>query len=186
MVNFISLLLFSISTNLDNIPVGISYSLNNKKIKFKDIFKISFFTSLITFIIMIIGTSINHILSLKFANTFGSTILIFIGIYGLLKEYINYIKNNDTSNDEININFSNIKTIFLLSINNFATGLSASIAGLNYLFSTVFTFIFSIIFLYLGYFIASKINNSKLSNYSNYLSSAIILLLGIIELIFYK
>jgi len=35
MVNFISLLLFSISTNLDNIPVGISYSLNNKKIKFK-------------------------------------------------------------------------------------------------------------------------------------------------------
>ncbi len=186
MVNFISLLLFSISTNLDNIPVGISYSLNNKKIKFKDIFKISFFTSLITFIIMVIGTSINHVLSLKFANTFGSTILIFIGIYGILKEFISSKKSNNISKDNININFSNIKTIFLLSINNFATGLSASIAGLNYLFSTIFTFIFSILFLYLGYFIASKINNSKLSNYSNYLSSIIILLLGIIEMVFYN
>jgi len=174
MVNFISLLLFSISTNLDNIPVGISYSLNNKKIKFKDIFKISFFTSLITFIIMVIGTSINHVLSLKFANTFGSTILIFIGIYGILKEFISSKKSNNISKDNININFSNIKTIFLLSINN------------NYLFSTIFTFIFSILFLYLGYFIASKINNSKLSNYSNYLSSIIILLLGIIEMVFYN
>lgn len=185
MINFISLILFSISTNLDNIPVGISYSLNNKKIKFKDIFKISFFTSLITFIIMLIGTSINHMLSLNFANTFGSSILIFIGLYGLIKELINS-KFDNNIDDEINVNFSNIKTIFLLSINNFATGLSASIAGLNYIFSTILTFIFSILFLYLGYLIVVKLNNSKLNNYSNYLSSIIILILGIVELLFYK
>lgn len=184
-MNFISLLLFSISTNLDNIPVGITYSLNNKKTKATDIFKISFFTSLITFIIMIIGTSISFVLPLRIANNLGSTILILIGCYGILKEYM--LNKNNLSNEKPEANNLPIrKIIFLLSINNFATGLSASIAGINYIISTFLTFIFSIVFLYMGSFIGSKINSSKLEEYSNYLSSIIILLLGIIEGVFNK
>lgn len=185
-MNFISLLLFSISTNLDNIPVGISYSLNSKKTKIKDIFKISFFTSLITFIIMLIGTNISHILPIKLANSIGSAILIFIGGYGLIKEYMLQKNKKLYSKENIKANLSITKIIFLLSINNLATGLSASIAGINYIISTILTFIFSILFLYFGSFIGSKISSSKLEEYSNYLSSFIILLLGIIEWIFNK
>lgn len=184
-MNFISLLLFSISTNLDNIPVGISYALNSKKAKATDIFKISFFTSLITFIIMIIGTSISHILPIKLANNLGAIILMLIGSYGIIKEYILNKKRSSNENNEKN-SLPTIKIIFLLSINNFATGLSASIAGINYILSTIFTFIFSVIFLYMGSFIGIRINSSKLEEYSNYLSSIIILLLGIIEGVFNK
>lgn len=185
-MNFISLLLFSISTNLDNIPVGISYSLKNKKRKLTDILKISFFTSFITFIIMLIGTNISHILPFKLANNIGSIILILIGSYSLIKKYILTRNSNLSFNEKNEENLSILKIILLLSINNLATGLSASIAGINYISSSILTFIFGIIFLYMGAFIGGKINSSKLEEYSNYLSSFIILLLGIIEVLFNK
>jgi putative Mn2+ efflux pump MntP len=132
---------------------------------------------------MLIGKSISHILSIKLANYIGSYILILIGIYGIFKELL-YKKDISNSKNKTEFNFSLTKTILLLSINNLATGLSASIAGVNYIFSGLLTFIFSILFLYLGFFIARKIKNNKLDKISNYLSYLIILILGIIELIF--
>ena len=49
---------------------------------------ISVFQIFITFIIMLIGTNISHILPFKLANNIGSIILILIGSYSLIKEYI--------------------------------------------------------------------------------------------------
>jgi putative Mn2+ efflux pump MntP len=99
---------------------------------------------------MLIGKSISHILSIKLANYIGSYILILIGIYGIFKELL-YKKDISNSKNKTEFNFSLTKTILLLSINNLATGLSASIAGVNYIFSGLLTFIFSILFLYLGF-----------------------------------
>ena len=183
-MNFIFLLLFSISTNLDNIPVGISYSLTHSKKKFSDISIISFFTSFITLLIMIVGTSIGNLFPLKFADTLRSRILILIGGYGLIKEYILNKKNNNCLNQNNPKNLSKAKLILLLSLNNLATGLSASIASINIILSTILIFIFSVLFLYLGILIGNKINCNKLEKYSSYISNGIILLLGIIQLIF--
>lgn len=180
-MNFISLLLFSISTNLDNIPIGISYSLSSKKKRKTDILKISFFTSLVTFMVMIIGKNISHIFPLNLSNTIGSLILMLIGGYGVIKEYIT--KNKENQNI-LNSNLSIYKIILLLCANNLATGFSASIAGLNCFLSSILIFIFSIFFLYIGAFIGNRIANSKVEEYSNYLSSAIILVLGLVEMIF--
>ncbi len=181
-MNLISTLLFTISTNLDNIPIGIAYSLKNNKLKFKNLFQISFFTSLITFIIMIFGSSINFLLPESLANKIGAYILIIIGSYGILKEIIlNILKKNPS------INKKSIDSIYhtalILSINNLSTGLSASITGINPIYATIFTFIFSFIFLYIGFFISKKISNRLINYISEYLSFIIILILGIIELI---
>ena len=117
-MNFIFLLLFSISTNLDNIPVGISYSLTHSKKKFSDISIISFFTSFITLLIMIVGTSIGNLFPLKFADILSSSILILIGGYGLIKEYILNKKNNNCLTQNNPKNLSKAKLILLLSLNN--------------------------------------------------------------------
>ena len=173
-MNIISLLLYTISINLDNIPIGISLELNSKKSTLKKLLRISFFTSLITLISMIIGKYISFMFPVKIANRLGATILIIIGSYLLFKEY-NLKSKNKCKNP------ANFHEILVLSINNSLAGLSASITGINYFFATIFNFVFSSIFLYLGSKIGKKVNNTKIEKYSNYLSAIIIIILGIIE-----
>lgn len=182
-MHLISTLLFTISANLDNIPIGIFFSLNNNKLKTLDLIEISFFTSIFTFIIMLIGNTISKILPVEFSNKIGAYVIIIIGLYGIIKEIFKKNKTQEIK-QENNKNFiSKFQTIILLSINNLALGINASITGINYLPSTIFTFIFSFMFLYIGCFIGKKINFNLISNISNYLSYIIILILGIIELI---
>ena len=178
-MHLISTLLFTISANLDNIPIGIFFSLNNNKLKTLDLIEISFFTSIFTFIIMLIGNIIAKILPIEFSNQIGAYIIIIIGVYGIIKEI--FKKNKIQENNKTFI--SKFQTIILLSINNLALGINASITGINCLPSSIFTFIFSFIFLYIGSFIGKKINYNLISDISNYLSYIIILILGIVELI---
>ena len=79
-MHLISTLLFTISANLDNIPIGIFFSLNNNKLKTLDLIEISFFTSIFTFIIMLIGNFIAKILPVEFSNKIGAYIVIIIGL----------------------------------------------------------------------------------------------------------
>ena len=178
-MSLISTLLFTISANLDNIPIGIFFAINNNKLKIFDLIEISFFTSIFTFIIMLIGNIIAKILPIEFSNQIGAYIIIIIGVYGIIKEI--FKKNKIQENNKTFI--SKFQTIILLSINNLALGINASITGINCLPSSIFTFIFSFIFLYIGSFIGKKINYNLISDISNYLSYIIILILGIIELI---
>ena len=178
-MSLISTLLFTISANLDNIPIGIFFAINNNKLKIFDLIEISFFTSIFTFIIMLIGNIIVKILPIEFSNQIGAYIIIIIGVYGIIKEI--FKKNKIQENNKTFI--SKFQTIILLSINNLALGINASITGINCLPSSIFTFIFSFIFLYIGSFIGKKINYNLISDISNYLSYIIILILGIVELI---
>ena len=173
-MNIISLLLYTVSINLDNIPIGISLELNSKKSNLKKLVKISFFTSIITLISMIIGKYISFMFPVQIANRLGAAILIIIGSYLLFKEY--KLKSKEECK-----NPAGFYEIFILSINNSLAGLSASITGINYFFATIFNFVFSSIFLYLGSKIGKKVNNTKIEKYSNYLSAIIIIILGIIE-----
>lgn len=173
-MNIISLLLYTVSINLDNIPIGISLELNSKKSNLKKLLKISFFTSIITLISMIIGKYISFMFPVQIANRLGAAILIIIGSYLLFKEY--KLKSKEECK-----NLAGFYEIFILSINNSLAGLSASITGINYFFATIFNFIFSSIFLYIGAKIGKKVNNTKIEKYSNYLSAIIIIILGIIE-----
>lgn len=181
-MNLLSTLLFTISANLDNIPIGIFFTLNNKKLNIKDLFEISFFTSIFTFLIMIFGFFISKLLPINISNKIGAYIIILIGIYGIIKEILQDFNKKNYIKKENNTSLSKSKTIILLSVNNLALGINASITGLNYISSTIFTFIFSFVFLYIGSFIGKKINFNLISNISQYLSYIIILILGIIEL----
>ena len=182
-MSLISTLLFTISANLDNIPIGIFFAINNNKLKIFDLIEISFFTSIFTFIIMLIGNIIAKILPIEFSNQIAAYIIIIIGLYGIIKEICNKKRTKKIRQQKNNNYLSKYKTIILLSMNNLVLGINASITGISYLSSSIFTFIFSFIFLYIGYFIGKKINFNLISNISNYLSYIIILILGIVELI---
>ena len=77
--------LFSISANIDNIPIGLSYGVKKVHISILKNIIICVFTSCATFLSMIIGQNIANLFDIKITNMIGSILLIFLGIYFVLE-----------------------------------------------------------------------------------------------------
>lgn len=191
MFELLSGALFSISANIDNIPIGISYGIKKAYISpIKNIF-ICIITSIVTFFSMFIGENISFFFDIKFTNIIGAIFFIFLGSYSIIKniffikkrkeEKIIYNKKLCCFNNKIS--FKETLTIILtLSLNNIATGFAASITGINIVYTTIFTFIFGTVFLYIGNNLGKKFNNNLLQKYSDFISSIILVFIGILEL----
>lgn len=204
MTTILTAILFSVSSNLDNMVIGIAYGIKKIQIKFFPNLLIAFITTLGTFISMHIGSLITQFISINIANMIGSFIIILLGFYFLIQSITNIHQNNqkitiislkDSNNmleyaqnsDKDNSSYIDIKEAITvgvgLTLNNVGTGIAASIAGVN-LFSTLFfTFIFSISFIYIGILLGNKILGKVLGKFSPLISGIILILLGIIEII---
>lgn len=187
MINLISAILFSFSANLDNIAIGISYGLKKIHISNYKILMISIFTTLFTFISMYLGDYFSKILNKNIANSLGAYLLIILGIYTLVKDMLN--KNNPITLKDISkckivkICFKDFMTIILmLSTNNIAAGIAASVTGVNILLTIISSFFFSYIFLYIGNKIGKYTINNFIQKNCNLISSLILIIIGIIQL----
>ena len=188
MFELISGTLFSISANIDNIPIGLSYGVRKIHISLIKKFFICAITSIVTFLSMLVGQNISKFFDVKTTNILGSILLILLGVYPIIKNIfskkkIDKLNNNNivTNNNDINLKELLIM-IITLSLNNIAAGIAASIAGVNIICTTIFTFIFCVVFLYIGNNLGKKINNRLIEKYSEFISSFILILIGIIEL----
>lgn len=211
-MKFISVLLFSISSNLDNLIIGAAYGMRKIKITLLYNFIIAFVTYISTFLAMILGKGICHFLKPSIANILGSCILIFIGIGMIINDIskTNTHKINQQNTDFVKINsktnlhhyeeiledpnkitkelpeYMTIKEVLYLALalalNNVAIGISASITGLNIFFTCSCTFLFSMISIYLGYSLGKKFLSDFLGKYTGIISGIIIIVLGIYEI----
>lgn len=184
MIQLIYAIIYSFSANLDNVIIGLSYGLKNAKIPSKINLLIGISTCIITFLSMLIGKLLNLIIPETFANIIGSFTLICLGLNSLINElkHKKAVKFEDETPNIIDRK-DIIKIIVALSVNNIATGIAASISGINVLFATMFTFIFSLIFIFIGNLIGIKSkSNNFISKYSNVISAILIIVIGILEL----
>jgi len=192
---FISACLFAISANLDNLVVGLSYGL--KKIR------ISLFQNTIIAAISTIGTAVSIYLGKAIIlfipedlpKIFGAVLLIIIGAWPIIKSIIyrkERIQNNDIYNnperyDEDKSGFLDSRESILLglalTINNFALGIGIGMVGINVLLTLILTFGFSLGFIHLGQLVGKRYSPRILEKYAGVISSIIIILLGIYELI---
>ena len=191
MISIISAIIFSFSANIDNIAVGILYG--TKKIHISCIYTliIALCTSIITSGSMYIGKILLNFLNINIANIIGAVGLILIGIIGIIKYIIDKTKKKyEFNNLNETIKYTSIKSkdliviIFTLSLNNFAAGIAASVAGTLIIPTLISTFFFSFIFMYIGNHLGKKLISNILNNYSELISSFILILLGVIEYIF--
>ena len=72
--------------------------------------------------------------------------------------------------------------IFILSVNNIATGIAASATGIDIFVTTVFSFLFSFLFLAIGNNIGKKVISKYIEKYSTLASSIILIIIGLIQL----
>lgn len=198
-MSFLSIILFVIAASLDILVVSFAYGLKNIKINFSSTLVIASISALGTLISMLLGKLFLDIIPLKFGDIIGGIVLLSLGFYSLysyVKEKKSITPHNNENNSspisilenpEIadkdksgNIDFKESLALALaLSLNNFGLGIGASISGLNVTFTTIITFIVSLIFISFGFYLSKKIKNKKISENSNLIAGIIIIILSL-------
>lgn len=203
MILILSSLLFSLSSNLDNLVIGIAYGIKKIKIGLSANFIIAIITTAGTFLSMLIGKLISRFLSQSVANILGALIIIALGLMFVIQSIIKLINNNkakelalkdisdmveyaeisdlDKSGD-INIKEA-VLIAFGLTFNNIGTGVAASITGVNIYFTSIATFMLSIITIIIGEVIGHNILGKLLGKFAPLISGILLIILGIIEIL---
>lgn len=201
MALFLSALLFSISSNLDNLVVGIAYGIKNINVKITANLLIAIITSTGTFLSMSLGLYISKFLPHYMSNYLGSGVIIILGVYFVIQSMIKLI--NNTSSKELALKNVNdmieyakksdaddsgdisIKEALLvalgLTFNNLGTGVAASITGVSIQFTVILTFILSMLTIIIGETIGNHVFGKVLGRYSPLFSGILLIILGVFE-----
>ena len=176
-MSFLSILLFVIAASLDILVVSLAYGLKDIKINFSSTLVIASISALGTFISMILGKFLVDLIPVKLGDIIGGLVLLLLGFYSIYSYFkekkilTSHNSENNSSptfileNPEVadkdksgNIDFKESLALSLaLALNNFGLGIGASISGLNIAFTTISTFIISLIFISLGFYLSKTI-----------------------------
>ncbi|MDK0729471.1 sporulation membrane protein YtaF [Clostridium perfringens] len=198
-VSFLSILLFVIAASLDILVVSLAYGLKDIKINFSSTLVIASISALGTFISMILGKFLVDLIPVKLGDIIGGLVLLALGFYSIYSYFkekkilTSHNSQNNSSptfileNPEVadkdksgNIDFKESLALSLaLALNNFGLGIGASISGLNIAFTTISTFIISLIFISLGFYLSKTIKSKNISKNSNLISGIIIIILSL-------
>lgn len=198
-MSFLSILLFVIAASLDILVVSLAYGLKDIKINFSSTLVIASISALGTFISMILGKFLVDLIPIKLGDIIGGLVLLLLGFYSIYSYFkekkilTSHNSENDSSptfileNPEVadkdksgNIDFKESLALSLaLALNNFGLGIGASISGLNIAFTTISTFIISLIFISLGFYLSKIIKNKNISKNSNLIAGIIIIILSL-------
>ncbi|TPE22032.1 sporulation membrane protein YtaF [Clostridium perfringens] len=198
-VSFLSILLFVIAASLDILVVSLAYGLKDIKINFSSTLVIASISALGTFISMILGQFLVDLIPVKLGDIIGGLVLLALGFYSIYSYFkekkilTSHNSENNSSptfileNPEVadkdksgNIDFKESLAVSLaLALNNFGLGIGASISGLNIAFTTISTFIISLIFISLGFYLSKTIKSKNISKNSNLIAGIIIIILSL-------
>lgn len=198
-MSFLSILLFVIAASLDILVVSLAYGLKDIKINFSSTLVIASISALGTFISMILGKFLVDLIPIKLGDIIGGLVLLLLGFYSIYSYFkekkilTSHNSENNSSptfileNPEVadkdksgNIDFKESLALSLaLALNNFGLGIGASISGLNIVFTTISTFIISLIFISLGFYLSKTIKSKNISKNSNLIAGIIIIILSL-------
>lgn len=193
-MHLISIILFSISANIDAFFLGAAYGTKGCRYHILDNITISFLTSIGTFLSMLLGKWLINILPISTANTFGCLIIIFLGIWMMMDYFFKKnVPDELPEKDEKKLSSARTKwhsmpiasliaLSLALTLNNLGLGFGAGITGLNAYLTSIFTFFFSLFFLTAGMAAGKKFLSDIFGNYAALISGLLILILGIYEL----
>jgi putative sporulation protein YtaF len=203
-MHWFTVLFIGIAANLDNLGIGVSYSLKSTRIPLGSNLLIAIVSMAAAYLSIGAGTLISHFISVSIANFVGGFLLIILG----LKCIFDCLKQEKESSQVVvhsNSNFSKVirepdsldlnndkviswkESVLLgsaLAINCLAIGLGAGITGVSPLYATVSVGLFSVLTIACGALVGSKLCGTKIGKYSNIVSGIILILIGIYEIVF--
>lgn len=187
-IHFLSTLLFGLSSNADNLVVGMSYGIKKMPIKWKENLIVALITFTGTILSMILGKSLLLFLPQKLAGILGSIIIMSIGVIGLLQFLIKIRKSGEESEEEEELAMQTLtrtEALILglaLTLNNIGLGIGASITGLPVISTALCSFLFSLFFLYIGNLIGRSKLAELVGEFAEPLACLLMIGLGVYEL----
>lgn len=209
-MHFLTLVLFIVSSSLDNFIVGISYGVKKISINFLNNILIAFISGIGTLIAMLLGNAFSICIPENFTKIIGALLLILLSAY-LIFDYCKSNKNKSLTHksserqhisaidsyDEIlhhpeladkdkssTIEYKEALILGIaLSLNNMGLGIGVSLIGLNPFISSILSALFSLFFIQAGLLIGKKFFSALFQDFSSIISIAIILGLAIYTLI---
>jgi len=196
-MQFFSIILFAVSSNLDNLIIGVSYGIKKIRIPFLSNFLIAVMAFAGTFLSMLCGERITQWLPVGLANAVGSVMIIVIGLIGLIKYLcsrkrgtqhnvqwpINEPEKYDKNSDKTLELKETVSLGIALTVNNIGLGVGASMSGLSVFGTAVMSSVFCMGLMLLGNYIGKRCASKRFEKYSEVISAVIIILLGTFELL---
>lgn len=204
-MHWLSILLLSIASNMDNWGIGLSMGLRSIRIPILSNVTIAFITMAGTLAAMETGSYISGIMHKQIANDSGGAVMILLGCWSLwkmIKEKRNKknpasVYNNRRGSDvtvlkhpdEADINHDQIiswrESLMLglaLAFNNIATGFGAGTTGISPMPTTILTGLFSILFIGMGCRIGQTASHTVLGRYAEFTGALLLVLIGLYEI----
>lgn len=200
-MHILASIVFAFIANIDNFTVGIAYGIKKIKIGIYSNLVIALITGIGTFFSMSIGLIISKNIGVFSSSIIGGIILVSIGIYFIWdslpkndiiikdksngKNYFQLLESPEKADMDKSghIDIKEAITLALaLSLNNLGLGIGAIISGLNIFIITIFTFLFSIITIYIGYILGDSYLSKILGKYATMVSGILIIILGLYEI----
>lgn len=203
-MHYLPIFLFAISSNIDNLIVGVAMGVKKLKISIIGNLIIAFVSFIGTYLSMALGGILVSSLSRDLSNYIGGMFLIGAGTWSLiscsrknvqstkysisLPSYNEYMENPEKA-DINQSGFIDVKESFILglalALNNVGVGLGAGISRFDALLTSAFTFVLSIISFLAGFHMGKRILPGSLKKYAESISGWIIVAMGVFQL-FYK
>ena len=186
----LSILLFALSANLDNLVISMSYGVKSIRIGPAENLIISAVTFGMTIIAMLSGRALLLIIPGTAAGYLGAGIIGAIGIYYTIKAFIHL--HHPAPDDSVKYDRDHSGSIdkkeaavlgFALSVNNTGLGVAFSMTGISVLGTAAVTFLVSAAFLFLGNWVGKRCLSAVLGKYAELCSGGILLLLAAWEMV---
>lgn len=197
----LSAILFSLSSNMDNIVVGTAYGIKKIRIGLWANLIIAIVTSTGTYLSMSAGTYISGFLPNSIANLTGSLAIGLLGMYFIVQSAVKLLRNTkpkelalkdvsdmmeyaEESDSDSNGKIDTKEAFFVglgLMLNNIGTGITASLASVSISFTTAATFVLSILTVLLGETIGNRTLGKLFGKYAPMISGILLVLLGVFE-----
>ncbi len=148
--------LLALSTNLDNLAVGVTYGLKKLKVGWRANLTIAVLSGISTLVAMSVGDAIEDFLSVQTASHLGGTILMAIGLWGM---YTAWQKNRSETPPATKMNLKQAWILGLaLTATNFGTGVGAGITELDINLTSALSFGSSLVTIGGGYLLGKQLD----------------------------
>ena len=196
-----TILLFALSSNVDNLTIAMAYRLHGLKIDRRANLLISFVTGCCTWLSMEAGSSAaRHYLSEAAAAYLGASLLIGVGLWFILDELLKdhrswksrtsrymrclapYFWMRSVQEQTVSLHEMFVLAL-LLSVNNLGSGIGASMMGIPPLGTALTVSAFSLFSIFLGQCVGASPFTVRFSKFMPYLAGIILIVLGLYEIV---
>jgi putative sporulation protein YtaF len=206
--------LLALSSNLDNVGVGVAYGIRRVCVPFISNLVIALITSIGSLAAMLAGKTIGSYMEPRVAHFLGGALLIGLGIWVAIQESRAVVQRESPRRAEMNRRISGAGLVsrmgmildnpfsadedfsrhidrkealllgFALSLNNVVNGVAAGIAGLDPLLVTTLVCVFSILTIWVGMSAGYRFGARVAGRFTGVVSGMLLIALGLYQLIF--